>query len=108
MRPHCEEKEVRCDTSPTGSIAAGGLGSADACACCCPAAFSLGSGTIRDQLSLAVAIVPIRGAAADYRIHALEERLGVKASVRAYPCGCSVGSVIDLRREPCFRTSSGK
>jgi hypothetical protein len=38
----CEEKEARCDT--------------DACACCCPGALSLGSGTIRDQLSLAVAI----------------------------------------------------
>ena len=41
----CEEKEARCDTN--------------ACACCCPGALSLGSGTIRDQLSLAVAIVPI-------------------------------------------------
>src|SRR5262249_49949129 len=40
-----EEKEARCDTN--------------ACACCCPGALSLGSGTIRDQLSLAVAIVPI-------------------------------------------------
>jgi hypothetical protein len=41
----CEEKEARCDTN--------------ACACCCPGALSLGSGTIRDQLSLAVVIVPI-------------------------------------------------
>src|SRR5262249_24589380 len=53
----CEEKEARCDTSPTGSIAAGCLGSAHACASCCPGALSLGSGAIRDQLSLAVAIV---------------------------------------------------
>ncbi len=41
----CEEKEAHCDT--------------DACACCCPGALSLGRGTIRDQLSLAVAIVRI-------------------------------------------------
>src|SRR5262249_9008366 len=38
----CEEKEARCDT--------------DACACCCPRALGLGSGTIRNQLSLAAAI----------------------------------------------------
>ena len=54
-----EQKEARCSSGPAGSIAAGGLGSADACACCRPGALSLGSGIPRDQLSLAVALVSI-------------------------------------------------
>jgi hypothetical protein len=62
-----EEKEARRGCGPPGSIAAGGLGrpwdSAGArtntCACSCPALIPSGSGSIRDQLSLAVKIRPL-------------------------------------------------
>src|SRR5262249_5762330 len=80
-----EEKEARDGRGPSSGDGPHGLGSAyagaDVRACSCPGALSPnGDGTFPDQLSLAVTIVPIRGEAADCRVHALEERLGVKAS----------------------------
>src|SRR5262249_10963881 len=66
----CEEKEASCDTIPTGSIAAGGLGSADVCA---GGRTSVGAGShprvlsalggcsLRDQLSLSVTIISVGG-----------------------------------------------
>jgi hypothetical protein len=58
-REHLHRGEFGFVLPKIDSIAAGGLGSADACACWCPGALSAGSGIVRDQLSLAVAIVSI-------------------------------------------------
>ena len=62
-----EEKEARGGSGPSSSDGPHGLSSVYACAgvCACPYLGALsadGDGTIRDQLSLAVAIVPVRGA----------------------------------------------